>query len=59
MLGPICEAKEQIEEGAARQYAELGEGMRVLRDQLATLREQAGDSLRASLRSFSEPPNQP
>jgi DNA-binding ferritin-like protein len=54
-----CEAKKKIEEGAARQCAELGEGMRVLRDQLATLREQAGDSLRASLRSFSEPPNQP
>lgn len=48
-----CEAKNKIGELAARQYVELGDGIRRLRNELATLKQQAGDSLLASFQAVS------
>ena len=52
-----CQAKNKIEEVTTRQYVELGEGVRRLRDELATLQQQARDSLRASIRAVSDEPD--
>ena len=49
-----CEAKKKIEELASRQYVELDDSIRRLRDELATLRQQAGDSLLASFEAVSD-----
>ncbi len=46
-----CEAKNKIEEFAARQCVELGGNIRRLREELATLKQQAGDSLVASFQA--------
>ena len=52
-----CQAKNKIEEVTTRQYVELGEGVRRLRDELATLQQQARDSLRASIQAVSDKPD--
>jgi len=49
-----CEAKNKIEELASRQYVELGESIRRLRGELATLKKQAGDSLLTSFEAVSD-----
>jgi alpha-D-ribose 1-methylphosphonate 5-triphosphate synthase subunit PhnG len=53
-----CEAKKKIEEAAARQSAEIDEDIRRLRDELAILQEQAGNSIRASFQAISEKPDE-